>query len=81
MNALEAKRKGYRVLAGPFTAADAEDAKLLCAVRQFITATGGRVASVEAASSPGDYYLFRPAAEMETIKETERRLKLAKLRG
>lgn len=78
MTMVEAQRKGYRVLAGPFAKDDAAEQALLARMRDYLRATGGR--SQVVTDFGGTPYLYRPVAEMETIKQTERRLKMAKLR-
>jgi hypothetical protein len=80
MTPTEAKGKGFRVLAGPFDADSPQDEDLRWVISAFIEKSGGRILVVETQSKPTVRYLYRHGLEMETIKQTERRLKMAKLR-
>ena len=81
MNVIAAKKKGFRVLAGPFDSEIPEESRLSHRIRDFIESTGGRVISADSAFPAGSFYLYRPGLEMETMKQTERRLDSAKLRN
>lgn len=79
MNVIAAKKKGFRVLAGPFDPTSRKESQLSEGIVAFLKATGGRVVSVDAPYDEG-FFLYRPVLEMETIQQTERRLYAAKLR-
>lgn len=81
MNTKEAKQRGLRVLAGPFDSDSRCDLGLAESVETYIKVTGGRTARVELIGDPASFYLYRPSLEMETLIETARRLRLAKLRN
>ena len=75
----EAKAKGWRILAGEFSQHSAREMELARRMLAFLAHTGGRAAIVLQCS--GHFAIYRPNAEMETPRQTERRLKQMRLRG
>lgn len=75
----QATARGYRILAGEFNSHDVEASALLRSIASHIEHTGGRAAIVVQAS--GNYAIYRPLAEMETITQTEQRIKRRALRN
>lgn len=78
MNLQTARKIGLRTIAGSFRVDEEADRALAAAIEGHVTRTGGRIYRVS--ERLGEYGLYRPTAELETLRQTERRLKLNKLR-
>jgi hypothetical protein len=77
LTAHKAEHIGWRVLAGGFDIDCPVDRKIASNMLLHIKTTGGRAALV--CAGPPTVEIWRPIAEMETIEETESRLKLSAL--
>lgn len=64
-------RRRYRLLAGPFTLLEAP---MLAGVLHHLTTTGARTTTVLSATARG-VDIWRLRSEMETLADTERRLR------
>lgn len=77
LTTFKAERLGWRVLAGGFHIDCPVDREIAFNMLQHIKSTGGRAALV--CAGPPKVEIWRPDAEMETVEQTESRLRRASL--